>query len=581
MMTWCAFVLLAPLLMASCSLVMDLPEPRALDSGDEGLHAEADADADGDADLEIPEEGHDEYAVDADAGAPDDADRGDDDAADADDGPEGDDVAGCGNGIPETGEECDDGNDVDGDGCDAGCVYSCHDPRECDDANGCTFNLCDPVATGQACRFVPEEGAGCDDGLWCTVYDTCDASGSCVGTERACSDESICTADECDDETDACVFPIAPGHCSIGVACYREGADNPATECQWCQPAESATSWTPKGNFSACSLLTTPDRSYDICSHGTCVSPGCGDASCNAPGPNFPIPDTTQRLCYDMDGAVIACPGIPGDPSCATTPLCGQDAQYGWDATHAEPERFTRTEPSSGQPIVTDNVTGLVWQGCVAGLSGSSCGTGVAMESTWDDAVRYCDALAWGGSDKWALPNRYEFQFLHGHASIPPTIFPGTPGAGFCSSSACAGDAAAARYVSCSTGAVFFRDKTFSGAFVRCVRERRAPGPSERFARSGAGTVEPVVEDRATGLVWQGCAAGLAGSLCVGGVAETFSWQEALAYCEGLNWAAAADWRLPSAIESGTILDDSRLAPAIEANAFPATPVGYHWTSTS
>jgi hypothetical protein len=41
-----------------------------------------------------------------------------------------------------------------------------------------------------------------------------------------------------------------------------------------------------------CETLTNPDRTYDICVNEACVSPGCGDTTCNVPAPHFPLADT-------------------------------------------------------------------------------------------------------------------------------------------------------------------------------------------------------------------------------------------------------------------------------------------------
>jgi hypothetical protein len=173
------------------------------------------------------------------------------------------------------------------------------------------------------------------------------------------------------------------------------------------------TDCTGYPDFTPCILVTTPtDYSYDICSGGTCVSPGtCGDATCNAPGPNWTIPDTNQRLCYN-DGISIACPGTPGTAGCETTAFCGEDAQYGWDVTCATCPRFART--SGAEPVVVDNVTGLLWIGCSAGQTGDSC-TSTATALIWRDALTHCDGRSWGGYSDWRLPNRYDR--VSGHAA--------------------------------------------------------------------------------------------------------------------------------------------------------------------
>ena len=254
-------------------------------------------------------------------------------------------------------------------------------------------------------------------------------------------------------------------------------------------------------DFTPCVVITDPDRSYDICIGDECRSPGCGDAACNPPGPHFPLPDTNQRLCYNGSGEIV-CPGTPGEPSCATTDWCGQDAQYGWDTEHESSERFSATEPGpEDEPVVTDNVTGLIWQGCPAGQSGSNCATGTYDTYTWNDALAYCDGLTWGEFDDWHLPDRYELQSIVDYGRREPSIdvsaFPDTQNVYFWSSSSLADSPSDAWVVYFNSGGVGYGlGKDYAGA-VRCVRFGQPA--VERFTRSG--TDEPVVTDSVTGLV--------------------------------------------------------------------------------
>ncbi len=118
----------------------------------------------------------------------------------------------CGNGVVEVGEECDDGAS-NGDGC-------------------CTAE-CTAVA----------DGAGCDDGLFCTATDTCQA-GACTGAGDPCAaggecndvcnenagdclsdagaactdDADVCTDDVCDG-AGACIHPNNTAPCDDGDPC--------------------------------------------------------------------------------------------------------------------------------------------------------------------------------------------------------------------------------------------------------------------------------------------------------------------------------------------------------------------------
>lgn len=86
----------------------------------------------------------------------------------------------CGDGVMNPGEECDDGNAIDGDGCDSNCTFTaCGNGivtagEACDDGN-----LVDGDCCGVACQLEPD-GSSCDDGRVCTRLDAC-VSGECLG----------------------------------------------------------------------------------------------------------------------------------------------------------------------------------------------------------------------------------------------------------------------------------------------------------------------------------------------------------------------------------------------------------------
>ena len=77
----------------------------------------------------------------------------------------------CGNGAPDYGEVCDDGNDIEGDGCDSNCTLSaCGNgvtaPGEaCDDGNDTNGDGCDNNCTLTACgNGIAASSEACDDG---------------------------------------------------------------------------------------------------------------------------------------------------------------------------------------------------------------------------------------------------------------------------------------------------------------------------------------------------------------------------------------------------------------------------------
>jgi hypothetical protein len=78
-----------------------------------------------------------------------------------------------------------------------------------------------------------------------------------------------------------------------------------------------------------------------------------------------------------------------------------------------------------------------------------------------------------------------------------------------------------------------------------------------------------IVTDRVTGLHWQQTLDTTARS-----------WTEATSYCAGLP-AAGGGWRLPARIELLSIVDYTRTNPMIDPVAFPSTPGGAFWSSSS
>ncbi len=125
----------------------------------------------------------------------------------------------CGNGIPETPEECDDGNTEGGDCCSATCLYE--DPGSpCeDDDNPCSVDQCN--STGTCMHGWLPDGTFCNAGDLCIGGQVC-MSGTCTGgAPVTCDDDDLCTLDTCEPSI-GCLFEVgieSPecGSCADGI----------------------------------------------------------------------------------------------------------------------------------------------------------------------------------------------------------------------------------------------------------------------------------------------------------------------------------------------------------------------------
>lgn len=78
-----------------------------------------------------------------------------------------------------------------------------------------------------------------------------------------------------------------------------------------------------------------------------------------------------------------------------------------------------------------------------------------------------------------------------------------------------------------------------------------------------------VVQDTTTNLMWQDNATPV-----------TMDWTTAITYCENLTLASFSDWRLPNKNELNSIIDRSKVNPAI-SSVFQNRVSSYYWSSTT
>ncbi|ODS38513.1 MAG: hypothetical protein A7316_00885 [Candidatus Altiarchaeales archaeon WOR_SM1_86-2] len=95
----------------------------------------------------------------------------------------------------------------------------------CDATLDCPYNVANTQWVDTGNTGDKADGTSCEDGLFCTVGETCQ-SGACTGgQDRDCSDGAACTDDSCDETNGVCVnTPITT--CTYDDGCCLEGCDH-------------------------------------------------------------------------------------------------------------------------------------------------------------------------------------------------------------------------------------------------------------------------------------------------------------------------------------------------------------------
>jgi cysteine-rich repeat protein len=140
--------------------------------------------------------------------------------------------AGCGNKIVDSGEDCDDGNTDDSDGCKTDCTFSCKADADCDDGDACTGKETCDTATH---KCVGGTTVKCDAGGKVGCSGTCDpTSGKCaypdsdkdgVGCDLDCNDADPAMfpgAFECKDGKDNDCNASTVDSTSPSCLCYQD-----------------------------------------------------------------------------------------------------------------------------------------------------------------------------------------------------------------------------------------------------------------------------------------------------------------------------------------------------------------------
>ena len=269
---------------------------------------------------------------------------------------------------------------------DTGPPPECAAHVDCDDANGCTTDICAIDAT---CVHVANAG-DCDDGDLCTTDDHC-AAAACVGEAVACDDDNPCTEDLCDANGE-CSFEDADGPCDDSNACttadYCSNGQCLSAGLVDCDDGNPCTVEGCDLETGLCSSETLVDGSF--CSDGDHCTPGdsCLSGQCIA-GVVLDCDDgnpCTEDACDPVTGfCTEEYNTLPCDDEdvCTGDDACLQGECVGGDGTDCDDGNPCTDDPCDPVEGVCDHVFNSQpcddGDACTAGdvCTGGACKSGV------------------------------------------------------------------------------------------------------------------------------------------------------------------------------------------------------------
>jgi outer membrane protein assembly factor BamB len=297
------------------------------------------------------------------------------------------------------------------------------------------------------------------------------------------------------------------------------------------------------------------------------------------------LSDTGVNQCYN-NSSQIECPN-PGEP------FYGQDGNF-----ETVPFHFFVYE-INGDKVVQDANNNLMWMQSTADTNND----GVVSENdrlSLTNAKSYCDNLSYAGYNDWKLPDMFELSLILNYGKSFPAVDNTTfqcVSSNYWTITESSMKNDYAWYIDFSSGTTYSLSKS-ANYYVRCVRNdscdktldtcydenqcTEANGywynhkcnDKPRFQDKDNATVT----DWATGLMWQKRTNDIDNNKVINDD-DAVSWEDALQFCEQLNFAGYTDWHLPNVRELQSIVDYKYSDASIEQSFFEAENLLY-WTST-
>jgi hypothetical protein len=143
----------------------------------------------------------------------------------------------------------------------------------CVDPTACTNDVC----TAGVCSNPPApSGTVCNDGLFCTLTDRCNATAMCIGMGARCDDAQDCTIDSCNEMADTCTNMGRPD----GTMCTAAGAPGTCRSAACCPGCWNGTSCLAGTTAAACGVvggLCASCVDGDLCTTDVCTTGACSN----------------------------------------------------------------------------------------------------------------------------------------------------------------------------------------------------------------------------------------------------------------------------------------------------------------
>lgn len=237
--------------------------------------------------------------------------------------------------------------------------------------------------------------------------------------------------------------------------------------------------------------------------------------------------------------------------------------------------------------MVRDNITGLIWEVKTDHDDIHNTSDTYTWQGAQDNFIVQLNEDNFGGYSDWRLPTIKElFTLVHKgeyHPAVNQEYFPNIqfsttyppPSLVYWSSTEYVRGSDRAWFLNFRDGDIFYdgRSYDFPGHkdhqnYVLAVR-------GGQYNSSLVDNHDGTVTDTATGLIWQ-----QNGPTDTDGNPMSMTWDEALAYCEGLDLAGRS-WRLPNINELQSIVDYRIFDPSVETSFFPDILSESYWSSTT